>query len=248
MTDPKLHDYTLVHQEYADPSRLETRFRVFREFYEGDPLEPSILEAVVEGPHAEVLEVGCGAGSFSVLLGERTDAHVQALDLSPAMVAIARSRGVRAHVGDVSYMAYEDDSLDVVVANWMLYHLPDLDAGLEEIKRVLRPGGRLIATTLGPGTNGELWAMLPEDGSTPRLSFTTDTGAEILLRHFPPPVERRDLHGRITFPGHAEAVEYVRSTITRGHLAERVPYFEGPLCTTSFNSVFIATKPTGGDA
>jgi ubiquinone/menaquinone biosynthesis C-methylase UbiE len=42
-----------------------------------------------------------------------------------------------------------DDAADIVVAAWMLYHVPDLDAVLREVRRVLRPGGTLVAVTNG---------------------------------------------------------------------------------------------------
>ena len=62
------------------------------------------------------------------------------VDVSPRMVELARARGVDARVGDVQELPFDDGSFDCAVAAWMLFHVPDLDRGLAELARVLRPG------------------------------------------------------------------------------------------------------------
>jgi len=141
----------------------------------------------------------------------------------------------------VQHLPFPDGSFDLVVANWMLYHLPDLHRGLDELHRVLRPGGHLIAVTMAARMMPELWDQVPDDGSTPELTFSTENGAEVLACHFAS-VERRDLVGMATFPDHASAVAYMESTLTRSHLAAQLPYFEGPLQVSTHNVVFIATR------
>ena len=71
---------------------------------------------------------------------------------------LTAARGVEARVADVQDLPFADDSFDVVAAMWMLYHVPDLDRGLAEVRRVLRPGGRLVAVTNGDGHTAELRA------------------------------------------------------------------------------------------
>ena len=89
-----------------------------------------------------MLEVGCGEGELSERLQRSLGVEVIALDQSGRMVELTRKRGVNAVVGDVQQLPFEQGSFDVVVAAWMLCHMPDLDRGLAEIARVLRPGGR----------------------------------------------------------------------------------------------------------
>ncbi len=50
---------------------------------------------------------------------------------------------------DAQSIPFEDETFDAVIANHMLYHVPDRPKAIAEIKRVLKPGGRLIATTIG---------------------------------------------------------------------------------------------------
>ena len=77
-----------------------------------------------------MLEVGCGWGELAEWIARDTGAEVVAVDLSPRMVELARERGVDARVADVQQLPFADGEFDLVVAAWMLYHVPDLDRGL----------------------------------------------------------------------------------------------------------------------
>jgi SAM-dependent methyltransferase len=109
---------------------------------------------------ARVLEVGCGPGHLSTRLG-RHGFDVTGLDLDPAMIARARAntdrggnRGGRRPsflVGDVAALAFPDRSFDLVVSTLSMHHWADPTAGLTEIGRVLRPGGRALVWDFRPG-------------------------------------------------------------------------------------------------
>jgi ubiquinone/menaquinone biosynthesis C-methylase UbiE len=77
---------------------------------------------------------------------------------------------------DVSYLPFPADSFDVVIANHMLYHVPNRVQALANIRRVLRPGGRLYAATNGQRHLAELYAWVAR-------AFGLDTGEEIRLSH-----------------------------------------------------------------
>ena len=111
-------------------------------------------------------------------------AEVTFVDLSPRMVELARARGVDAQEGDVQGLPFADGSFDTVVAAWMLYHVPDLDAGLAEIARVLVPGGALIAVTNSVDHIAELRELLAYPPGAFELSFNSENGEEHLRRHF----------------------------------------------------------------
>lgn len=140
----------------------------------------------------EVLEAGAGTGK----LWTRVDHQSRGLrltltDFSPAMCE--RLRGIPgAHVRqcDAADLPFTAGSFDTVVANHMLYHLDDPDAGLREFARVLRPGGRLAVAVNGRDHLAELTAIGPAIGrpdltlSTANNDVTAETGPALVARHF----------------------------------------------------------------
>jgi SAM-dependent methyltransferase len=101
-----------------------------------------LLARVDPGEH--VLDLGCGAGEFAAALGERAIG----IDVVPAAVERTRARGVDARLAPLDGpLPLEEDSVDVVWLGETLEHLVDPVGTLHEVRRVLRPGGRLLATT-----------------------------------------------------------------------------------------------------
>jgi SAM-dependent methyltransferase len=110
---------------------------------------------------ARLLEIGCGPGHLSIMLARRHGLDVTGLDLDPAMVERARANAVRTAnggrhspsflVGDVASLSFPDGSFDLVVSTLSMHHWADPSAGLAEIARVLRPGGRSLVWDLRPG-------------------------------------------------------------------------------------------------
>jgi SAM-dependent methyltransferase len=233
-----LRDPELLRREYADESRLLARRAVFVDLVEGPQAEELAFAAVAEVAPARVLEVGCGPGYFAERLARELAAGVVALDLSPRMVELASARGVDARVGDVQDLPFAEGEFDCAVANWMLYHVPDLERGLAELARVLGPGGRLAAATFGADQLRELWRLLDFE-KTAAVAFNRENGAESLSRHFAR-VERRDADGVVVFPDRDSVRRYVAATIRGAHLADSVPRFEGPFRARSRASVFVA--------
>lgn len=118
----------------------------------------SRLRSVLRPRLAErVLEVGVGTGYYSLDLAEWVGeaGRVELFDLQPEMLdhvmERARERGLANLVptqGDATDLPYEDGSMDAAVLTAVLGEIPDRDAAVREIARVLRPGGRLIVGEL----------------------------------------------------------------------------------------------------
>lgn len=234
----KLDNPVVVQWEYASEERLATRNATSRRLAEGVNAEDLAFEAVAECRPGRLLEVGCGMGELSVRVAAELGAEVIAVDISVRMVEMARANGVDARVADVQDLPFADGEFDCVVANWVLYHVPDLDKGVSELARVLKAGGRLVATTLGDGHMRELWEWLGAE-PTHGLTFQSGNGEAALRPHFAS-VERRDALGTIVFEDRESIVTFVGASITRAHLAGKVPEITEPFATSSAHAVFVA--------
>lgn len=115
---------------------------------------------------ARVLEVGCGPGHLSIRLARQHGLEVTGLDLDPAMIGRARANACSAGegfgrlpagrmpsflVGDAASLPFSEGSFDLVVSTLSMHHWDDPAAGMAEMGRVLRPGGRALIWDVRPG-------------------------------------------------------------------------------------------------
>jgi ubiquinone/menaquinone biosynthesis C-methylase UbiE len=108
------------------------------------------VAAAVRGAAApHVVDVGCGTGRLLVRLSEALPhALLTGVDASAGMIAVAAEKpalsGVALLVGSAAALPLDDSSCDVVVSTISFHHWDDQAAGLRDVARVLRPGGRLL--------------------------------------------------------------------------------------------------------
>ena len=131
---------------------------------------------------------GCGPGEAAAAIAA-SGAGVVALDISERMVELARARGVDARVGDAQELPVRGRELRLRARRLDALPRARARAGLAELARVLRPGGRLVAVTNGRAHLQELRELLRRLG--PTRPSTTRTGRAVLARHFSH-VEERD--------------------------------------------------------
>ncbi|HEY9505242.1 MAG TPA: methyltransferase domain-containing protein [Gemmatimonadales bacterium] len=119
------------------------------------PWAEGVLEAVALTPADRLLDVACGTGIVARLAKDRLGhaGTVVAVDLSPAMLAVARraGEGIDWREGDAAALPLEDgERFDVVVCQQGMQFFPDRAAAARQMRRALVPGGRLAVSTWRP--------------------------------------------------------------------------------------------------
>ena len=231
-------DQAVVKEQYATEANLRARQALWIGA-EGDDPKQVLWRALERLQPRRILEVGGGQGELAERMQLELGAQVSFLDYSPRMVELAQARGIAdARQGDVQELPFDDGAFDAAVAAWMLYHVPDLDRGLAEIARVLRPGGALVAVTNSERHIEELRALLAY-GSGFEMTFNSENGEEHLRRHFSS-VERFDCVVRATVRDRATLVAYRdSSSVPTGEVPEHVDL---PFVVHGRTTIFVATK------
>ena len=122
---------------------------------EADAMAATLAAAAI-GPGMRVLDVACGPGIVACAAAPLA-AHVTGIDLTPAMIDEARRRqgamrlsNLEWHVGDAVRLPFADGEFDVVLTRYSFHHMQGPGAALREMRRVCRPGGRIVVVDATP--------------------------------------------------------------------------------------------------
>jgi SAM-dependent methyltransferase len=176
------------YDSFAEAYSAENENNLVNAYY----ARPAMLALAGDVAGRRILDAGCGSGPLSAALRDR-GAVVTGIDASAGMLALARRRlGADAdlHVADLSdRLPFADGAFDDVVASLVLHYLEDWGPTLAELRRVLRPGGRLIASVDHPFVAYTFQDPRPDYFATTSYTFDwTFDGQSVPMRFWRKPL------------------------------------------------------------
>jgi ubiquinone/menaquinone biosynthesis C-methylase UbiE len=196
-----MNEPEVVAQHYRDSTNLATRIDLHRKYSTNmQGWHEWVFERLLDLPsEARILEIGCGNALLWKKNLDRIPVgwEIVLSDVSPGMLDDAK-RNLSDYAGrfqyaveDANRISFANTSFDAVIANHMLYHVPDLDRTLSEIRRILKTKGRCFAATNGAAHMQELAVLVRQfDESIDlwqddyREQFGLDNGADLLAPWF----------------------------------------------------------------
>jgi SAM-dependent methyltransferase len=223
LTAPWADRVLLRDVQYRTDANLAARQSIYSYQEPRIDLQGRVIDLAAPTAGEIVCDVGCGNGMYLAELARRGFAgRVLGLDLSTGMLAASRERlgedSPAATVGllaaDATALPLRDGVADLTLALHMLYHVPDPSQALRELRRVTRPGGRVIIVLNGPDHLRELRAVVAEArgdeiwGQQERLRLD---GGEVLAGRYFSSVTRHDFVSELRIPDPEPVADYVRS-------------------------------------
>lgn len=217
----KINDTDFVKQQYAAADNLKTRISIHDKYSTNKMgFQNWIVSNYCIKENMKVLELGCGTG----VMWKNREALISLCsklilsDFSEGMITAAKNNvgtydNVEYKLIDIQKIPYEEETFDIVIANMMLYHVPDIKKGLAEVRRVLKSGGNFYCATYGEHGIVEylsriLSAYDIEDNVN--KNFTLQNGKEILYESFSE-VKRLDYADSLAVTDMDDMVEYIYS-------------------------------------
>lgn len=217
---------SILKKQYKDASNIMARINLHKQYsVNKQGWFPWIYEQMQVKPGQKILELGCGAGDLWVENAEKfpADISITVTDISDGMLRDARREIGREDavfsyaICDCEAIPFEDETFDLVVANHVLFYCEDIDRACREIRRVLKPGGMLIAGTYGSAHMKEISQVVMEFDERIVLAaenlydrFGKENGTDILQRVFEQ-VEWRQYEDAIEIDDAEPLISYVLS-------------------------------------
>lgn len=224
----------LLTEQYKDATNLNARIALHERF-STNPYDWHrwVFEQFHIPTHAKILELGCGPGKLWLNNAERIPDgwQVTLTDFSPGMLQ-ENQRNLQVvphsfdyHIVDAQSIPFADETFDVVIANHMLYHVPDRAKAIAEVRRVLKPAGHFYAATNGEEHLRELDILGSrivtgvEIYNGEKISFKLENGSEELSRQFAH-VDLYLMEGNLVVTEVEPIIAFMRSTRLGSQLTE----------------------------
>ena len=224
----KMNETAAVKQQYKTADNLNTRISIHHKYSTNKQSYGDwIYSNYAFAPDFKVLELGCGTGEMWVDKAAELPQGASLLltDFSAGMLNTAKKNLTGAEnlafaMVDIQDIPYEDNSFDAVIANMMLYHVPDLHKGLAEVRRVLKPGGTFYCANYGETSIAQYLCTLLQDFELVaklNKNFTLQNGSVILQQHFDS-VQRLDRDDALAVTEIEDIVDYLYSLTSMTNL------------------------------
>lgn len=192
----RLTDAKALACQYGTAEKLNTRISIHAKYsVNRQGFGNWITDHYLFPDHAAVLELGCGTGDMWKGKSEliRRCGRLILSDFSSGMLdrskeTLREESGIEYRIIDIQDIPYPDHSFDAVIANMMLYHVPDLPRGLREVRRVLKEDGAFYCATYGEnGMMDYICGLFGDDRiqSRSNTNFTLQNGEKKLKTVFP---------------------------------------------------------------
>lgn len=219
-----INDKDIVKKQYENSNNLNLRISIHDKYsFNKQGFGNWIFENYNILPNANILELGCGTAN---MWNKKDDIinkcnSIVLSDLSLGMIETAKnnikSDKIDFRVIDIQNIPYEDNSFDIVIANMMLYHVPDLNKALSEVKRVLKSNGVFYCATYGEnGIMNYLSKILGFIDNTNK-NFTLQNGNSILKKHFNK-VEMLEYKDHLEVSNVNDLIDYIYSLSSMSNL------------------------------
>lgn len=255
-----------VKEQYKDDSNLSVRIEFHVKYCTNrQGLMPWLFEKYEFSNGYRILELGCGNGGQweNRIQNLPADCMLILSDFSDGMVRIVwdkykDNKNMLPAKIDIQNIPFPDSCFDVVIANYMLYHIPDIDAALCEVRRILKTSGKFYSATNGNGgmrpfLRNAFLQVNPSIGAfTKDLTFSMQNGNELLSKYFAS-VQRFDYEDALVVTETKDLMDWLKSTITMSSYTENdinglYEYFEcirqreGAIYIPKETGLFVSTK------
>lgn len=227
-----MDDENMILNQYADSKNFSARVELNRKFATNSYKGTSWMFDQLKFPNnANILELGCGHGLLWRTNSHKipNNSHIILSDFSEGMLNDAKNSlnnildKFEFKVINAEQIPHPNNSFDIIIANYMLYHVPNLDKALSEISRVLKPNGSLYATTIGLDHMKKLTKIVSDYDNDIKFSlkplayvFGLENGERLLNKYFKD--VQLKLHNNILEVTEAEPLSnYILSTKAKNY-------------------------------